>query len=97
MRKAAPEQPYVSIDDYNFRLDAGVSISEINDKLNVNLPEGSYDTVAGFILDRLGRIPQEGDVVEYHDMWLTVKTMDGVRIAVVELLLLGNLEGGANL
>ena len=91
---SAPEQPYVSIDDYNFRLDAGVSISEINDKLNVNLPEGSYDTVAGFILDRLGRIPQEGDVVEYHDMWLTVKTMDGVRIAVVELLLLGNLEGG---
>ncbi len=74
-----------------------MGISEINDKLNVNLPEGSYQTVAGFILDRLGRIPQEGDVVEYHDLRLTVKTMDGVRIAVVELLRLGNLEGGANL
>ena len=94
---SAPEEPYAFVDDYTFHLDAGVGISEINDKLNVNLPEGSYQTVAGFILDRLGRIPQEGDVVEYHDLRLTVKTMDGVRIAVVELLRLGNLEGGANL
>ncbi len=94
---SAPEEPYAFVDDYTFHLDAGVGISEINDKLNVNLPEGSYHTVAGFFLDRLGRIPQVGDIVEYHDLRLTVKTMDGVRIAVVELLLLGNLEGGANL
>ena len=93
---SAPEEPYASVDDYTFHLDAGVGISEINDKLNVNLPEGNYHTVAGFILDQLGRIPQEGDVVEYHDLRLTVKTMDGVRIAVVELFRLGNLEGGVN-
>ncbi len=63
-----------------------MGISEINDELNVNLPEGNYHTVAGFILDRQGRIPQEGDVVEYHDLRLTVTAMDGVRIRQVEVV-----------
>jgi len=41
--------------------------------------------VAGFILDNLGRIPEEGDVVEYEDLLLTVKAMSGVKIEKVEL------------
>jgi CBS domain containing-hemolysin-like protein len=69
----------------NFRVDAGVAISEINEDLELGLPEGDYQTVAGFMLDRLGRIPDEGDVVKYGDISLTVKTMDGVRIEEVEL------------
>jgi putative hemolysin len=68
-----------------FLLDAGVGISEINEELDLMLPEGDYQTVAGFILDRLGRIPEEGDVVEYKSLRLTVTTMDGVRIDRVEL------------
>ena len=51
----------------------------------MGLPEGDYQTVAGFILDRLGRIPEEEDVLEYQDLRLTVKAMDGVRIDQVEL------------
>ena len=41
--------------------------------------------MAGFLLDRLGRIPDEGDVVEYRNLKLTVRAMDGVRIDKVEL------------
>ena len=37
------------------------------------------------MLDRLGRIPEEGDVVEFRNLRLTVKVMDGVRIEQVEL------------
>jgi putative hemolysin len=79
------EEVYVPLDDHTYRLDAGVGISEINDELDLNLPVGDYQTVAGFILDKLGRIPEEGDVVEYRDLRLTVKLMDGVRIDRVEL------------
>lgn len=82
---AAPEEPYTAIGRNTFRLDAGIGISEINEELKVDLPEGDYQTVAGFILYSLGRIPSEGDAVEYRDLRLTVKAMSGVRIDEVEL------------
>ncbi len=80
-----PEEAFVSVDEHTFHVDAGVGILDINDELDVGLPEGSYQTVAGFILDSLGRIPEEGDIVEYKKIRLTVKAMDGVRIDKVEL------------
>ena len=80
-----PEEAYVSLDEHTYRVDAGVGILDINDELELNLPEGDYQTVAGFVLDRLGRIPEEGDTVEYPGLRLTVRLMDGVRIDKVEL------------
>ena len=82
---AIPDEAFVSLDEHTYRVDAGVGILEFNEELKLGLPEGDYTTVAGFILDRLGRIPDEGDVVEYGDWKLTVKLMDGVRIDKVEL------------
>ena len=82
---AAPEEVYAAVDENTFRLDAGASISEINEELNLGLPEGDYRTVAGFILHHLGRIPEVGEVVDYRDLQLTVRLMDGVRIEQVEL------------
>ncbi len=84
---AAPEEAYTAIDRDTFRLDAGIGILEINEELKIDLPEGDYQTVAGFILYSLGRIPAEGDAVEYRDLRLTVKAMSGVRIDEVELRL----------
>ena len=83
--EGSQEEAFVPLDEHTYRLDAGVGILEINDELDLNLPVGDYQTVAGFILDKLGRIPEEGDVVEYQDLRLTVKLMDGVRIDRVEL------------
>ena len=85
-----PEEVYAAVDKDTFRLDAGASISEINEKLDLSLPEGDYQTVAGFILDQLGRIPEVGEVIEYRDLYLTIKVMDGVRIEEVELRLVRN-------
>ncbi len=79
------EEAFVSLDEHTYRVDAATGILEINDELGVDLPEGGYQTLAGFLLDRLGRIPDEGDVVEYRNLRLTVLAMDGVRIDKVEL------------
>jgi putative hemolysin len=68
-----------------FRIDAGVAIPEVNEELNLGIPEGDYQTVAGFILDLLGRIPKVGDVAEYKDLRLKIEVMDGVKIEQVEL------------
>ena len=80
-----PEQTYVAVSDTDFRLKASVGLAEINDELDLQLPEGQYKTVAGFILETLGRVPVEGDTVHVQDRTLTVRTMDGVRIDEVDV------------
>ncbi len=90
------EEEVVSLDEHTYRLDAGVAISEINEELELGLPLGDYQTVAGFILDNLGRIPDEGDVVEYQGLRLTVTLMDGVRIDKVELRRTHSAEDESN-
>ncbi|MEK7814961.1 MAG: transporter associated domain-containing protein, partial [Chloroflexota bacterium] len=82
-----PEEILAPLGENTFRVDAGVSIAEINEELNLALPAGDYQTVAGLILDRLGHIPQEGEAVEHQGLRLTVKHMDGLRIEQVELRL----------
>ncbi len=81
----SPGESFIAVDQDTFLLDAGVGIAEINDQLALNLPEGQYQTVAGFVLDRLGRITQVGDAVEVQDLRLTVKAMERVKITAVEV------------
>ncbi|GAA4626196.1 hemolysin family protein [Cellulomonas oligotrophica] len=45
-------------------LDAGLTLEEFRDRTGVELPDGPYETVAGYVLARLGRIPSPGDVVD---------------------------------
>ena len=82
---AAPEEPVTPLGEGVFLMDAGLAISDINEELGLGIPEGDYQTVAGFILDRLGSIPEVGDVMEFDDLRITIKIMEGVRIEQVEL------------
>ena len=82
----APEETVTHLGGDSYLVDAAVGISEINDELGLDIPEGDYQTLAGFILAQLGRIPGTGDVVEFRDLSITVKAMDGVRIDEVELI-----------
>ena len=69
------KQSYIRMGDNLFRLDGRAGIAEINEELSLGLPQGEYVTVAGFILERLGRVPAEGDAVEYGNLTLTVNAM----------------------
>ena len=51
----------------------------------MDIPEGDYQTLAGFVLDRLGYIPEKGEILEHGGLKLTVQRMDGVRIDQVEI------------
>jgi CBS domain containing-hemolysin-like protein len=56
-------------------------IDEVDDVAGLELPEGPYETIAGFVLDRLGHIPVPGERVT-HDGWLIeVLAVDRRRIA----------------
>jgi CBS domain containing-hemolysin-like protein len=61
-------------------------LDEVADLSGLDLPDGEYETVAGFVLHRLGRIPVPGDAVT-HDGWrIEVAEMDGLRIASLQLV-----------
>ncbi|MGH2756552.1 MAG: hemolysin family protein [Actinomycetota bacterium] len=71
--------------DNRFVVPGALRVDEIADRLGVRLPEGDYDTVAGFIMERLGRIPKRRDVVEHGNWRLRVRAMR--RRRVVEVLI----------
>ena len=62
-----------SLNESEFMLDARVSIDDINEMLSVSLEGDGFDTIGGFVYQRLGKIPSQGDLVEY----------DGVKIEVI--------------
>ena len=86
------------------RLDGLDSVDVLADRLGVSVEEGPYKTVAGYVLERLGRIPRVGDAVEVGGQRLAVVAMDGLRIAELEARpvapspapLPGSLAGGAD-
>jgi CBS domain containing-hemolysin-like protein len=66
-----------------FLVPGNLRIDEIADRINVELPEGDYETIAGFLMSELGRIPKRMDRVT-HDGWtITVRSMYRRRVVQV--------------
>ena len=68
---------------------------ELAEATGFTMPEGDYETVAGLVLDRLGRIPDVGDEVELDGWRLTVMRMDRHRVADLRLSGSGGTRPGA--
>jgi CBS domain containing-hemolysin-like protein len=58
---------------------------ELADRTTLVIPEGEYETLAGFLLDRLGHIPGAGEIIVFEGWTLRVEAMDRRRIAEVRL------------
>ena len=72
--------------DGSYLVDAGISVRDLNERLSFGVPEdGHYVTLAGFILTRTGRVPSEGDEVEFENATYQVEQMVGRRIMKVRL------------
>ena len=66
-------------------IDGLTLIDEVNDHFGLTLANPHYDTIAGFILGKLGRLAQVSDSVEVDGATLRVEAMDGRRVARVSL------------
>jgi putative hemolysin len=69
------EAEIMPIDERTTQVDGSLSIEEAREELALDIPEGDYDTVAGYVLSLLGHIPKVGESV----------TLDGYRIMVAEM------------
>ena len=79
------EEDISLINDSTYIVDAQMRIDEFNTELRVELPQGDYETVAGFFLQQWGEIPQPGDSFKYQDIRLVVTRMSGPRIEKLEV------------
>jgi putative hemolysin len=66
-------------------VDGRLNLDDFAEVTGIALPPGPYDTAAGFLMAGLGRLPAAGDAVMCQDRVLTVKAMDGRRIATIEI------------
>lgn len=74
-------EPHVEVvDEYTAYLDGRLSIPDANEQLALDLPTGEYETVAGFLLEQLGSIPEVGAEVSFGKLHFAVLEMQGVRI-----------------
>ena len=77
------EKDFIVTGDSTFQLDGGFRIEEANEELELNLPSGDYETVAGFIFSHLGRIPKQGEHFKYQNLKFVITEMRGMKIEKV--------------
>lgn len=82
------------INETTFTIDGMTNLEEVAELTGTELPEGSYDTVAGFIIKELGLLPEEGKTYEvnYKNIKLTVLSVDERRIDKVRVEILPSTE-----
>jgi CBS domain containing-hemolysin-like protein len=74
----------------SYILSGKVEVDHVNEKYNLNFPEGNYETVAGFIIDKLGYIPKPNETVKIDEYTILIIRADKVRIDLVKLSLENN-------
>jgi putative hemolysin len=79
------DQEVQKIDDHTSIVEGQMRVEDANEELQLNLPEGDYETLAGFLLMRLGRVPTTGESISYRGVRLTVMEMQGPRIKHIEV------------
>ena len=77
------DEDFVITGANTYQLDGGFRVEDANEELGLGLPIGDYETVAGFVLNYLGRIPREGEQIKYGNLKVVVAEMRGIKIEKV--------------
>jgi CBS domain containing-hemolysin-like protein len=81
-----PARPLITSAKGTFMLDGSANLRDLETQMQWDLPrDGGVETLAGFMLTRLGHIPAAGEFVDYETRRLTVAEMDGRRISKVRV------------
>ena len=79
------EEDFKQVEEGVYAFEGDCDIEDAEDSLNTELPIGDYDTLAGFVLEQLGDIPDVGDSFEYSHFTFTVTEMDENKIEKIEV------------
>ena len=76
------EVPYKQINDRTYIISGGLSIDDVEKILDIEIPEGEYDTISGYLINELGKIPEENEKakVETEDVIYKIEKIKERRI-----------------
>jgi len=75
------EEPFEFIEDDVVIVRGEVNIDEVNEMLDLDLPEGEeFETLAGFIFNRAGRLVEEGEEIDFDGITICIEQVDNTRI-----------------
>lgn len=75
------------VTDNIYLIDALVSVDDFNDALGFEIETDNADSIGGYVIERLGRVPKKGDSVFYDGHEFKVQQMSGRRIKVLKLIM----------
>ena len=80
------EKEFERIDENTYLLAGNVPIYDVNKILNADIPEGDYDTISGFLLEKLGRIPEDEEtpIIETEKVTYKIEEYEDKRILKVK-------------
>ncbi|MDG0867314.1 hemolysin family protein [Candidatus Lucifugimonas marina] len=80
-----PDRRFVTVNENTFVLDGGLEIGEANDELGLDIPEGDYETIAGFFLEQAQQLPNPGTRVRFGNLRMQVGEMEGSKITTIRV------------
>lgn len=80
------------IDEENYIVKGYLSVNDFNDRFNMDIEPGDYDTLNGYLITTLGKIPNENEVVILEDVKFTVAKIENRRVEEIKVSLLNFSE-----
>jgi len=74
------------ISPHVYVVDARLGIEEAEEELNISLPQNDFETVGGFIMEQLQKVPQKGEMVEWGDIKMLVLDADERRVKKIKII-----------
>src|SRR2546427_4768631 len=90
------ENLYEQITQYEYIFDAKINLDEFNELMDTDLENEDYETLGGFLLGQLDKIPIPGDTINYKNLTFTVLTTRGLRITKVKVERAGTHAASSN-
>ena len=73
-------EPFVKIDDYTYHIDGTYKLDDVNEKLSTALTSEDNDSIGGYIIEKLDRIPEAGEKLRVDNLEFTVEKVESNRV-----------------
>ncbi len=80
----------------DYLVDGGIAVSDLNDLLDIRIPDDDWDTIGGFLFGTLEHVPEVGESVDFDGWRFAAHEIEGRRVRRVRISLLPNWERGPN-
>ena len=74
------------ISDDEYIISASIRITDLNELLDLEIEQGDYDSLGGFVIEQLDHLPEKGEEVEYNNMVFCVESVEKNRIETIRLI-----------